>query len=48
MGDEYTIIILDKDTIKDYLDFPLIIEEKLKNNFFWRKNHNFFFRSFKG
>lgn len=42
MGDEYTIIILDKDTIKDYLDFPLIIEEKLKNNFFGEKTITFF------
>ncbi|AJC86702.1 polysaccharide biosynthesis protein [Campylobacter sp. RM16704] len=42
MGDEYTIIILDKDTIKDYLDFPPYVIEKLENNFFGEKTITFF------
>lgn len=40
MKDDYTIIILDKDNIKDYLDFPPFVIEKLENNF-WRKTITF-------
>lgn len=47
MKDDYTIIILDKDNIKDYLDFPPFVIEKLENNFFGEKTITFFFRSFK-
>lgn len=42
MKDEYTIIILDKDNIKDYLDFPPYILERLENNFFGEKTITFF------
>ncbi|EAL3888445.1 glycosyl transferase [Campylobacter lari] len=42
MKDDYTIIILDKDNIKYYLDFPPYIIEKLENNFFGKKTITFF------
>ncbi|EAJ4942595.1 capsular polysaccharide synthesis protein [Campylobacter jejuni] len=42
MKDDYTIIILDKDNIKDYLDFPPFVIEKLENNFFGEKTITFF------
>ncbi|EAK0848356.1 capsular polysaccharide synthesis protein [Campylobacter lari] len=42
MKDDYTIIILDKDNIKDYLDFPPYVIEKLENNFFGEKTITFF------
>ncbi|ECO5712563.1 capsular polysaccharide synthesis protein [Campylobacter jejuni] len=42
MKNDYTIIILDKDNIKDYLDFPPFIIEKLENNFFGEKTITFF------
>ncbi len=41
-GGDYTIIILDKDNIENYLDFPPLIKEKLKNNFFGEKTIVFF------
>ncbi|HEC1785153.1 TPA: glycosyl transferase, partial [Campylobacter lari] len=42
MKDDYTIIILDKDNIKDYLEFPPFVIEKLENNFFGEKTITFF------
>ncbi|HEC1759976.1 TPA: glycosyl transferase, partial [Campylobacter lari] len=42
MKDDYTIIILDKDNIKDYLDFPPYVIEKLESNFFGEKTITFF------
>ncbi|EAL4711477.1 glycosyl transferase [Campylobacter lari] len=42
MKDDYTIIILDKDNIKYYLDFPPYVIEKLENNFFGKKTITFF------
>ncbi|TXE81365.1 glycosyl transferase [Campylobacter peloridis] len=42
MKDDYTIIILDKDNIKNYLDFPPYVIEKLENNFFGEKTITFF------
>ncbi|EAJ5701576.1 glycosyltransferase [Campylobacter lari subsp. concheus] len=42
MKDDYIIIILNKDNIKDYLDFPPYIIEKLENNFFGKKTITFF------
>lgn len=42
MKDDYTIIILNKDNIKDYLDFPPYVIKKLENNFFGEKTITFF------
>ncbi|EAK0439227.1 capsular polysaccharide synthesis protein [Campylobacter lari] len=42
MKDDCTIIILDKDNIKEYLDFPPYVIEKLENNFFGEKTITFF------
>lgn len=47
MGDEYKIIVLDENTIKDYIDFPPFVWEKLKNQTFGDKSVTFFFRPFK-
>lgn len=42
MGDEYDIIVLDKNNIKDYLIFPDFIYKKIKNNEFGEKTITIF------
>ncbi|ECW8955378.1 hypothetical protein F5R70_08115 [Campylobacter lari] len=42
MGEEYKIIILDKNTIKKYIDLPDFVVNKLENDFFGKKTTTFF------
>ncbi|MBX1885953.1 capsular polysaccharide synthesis protein [Campylobacter peloridis] len=42
MKDEYKIIILTKENLKDYIDFPEFVYSKLENNTFGEKTITFF------